>query len=52
MKRLSVIGIIVSVFVLPCVLDAQKLLNCVIILASLVASFLFAKKFNPQIFVR
>lgn len=48
-KRLSLIWFAGSVFGLPCILNPEKLECCVVILVSMIASFLVCKKHNPDI---
>lgn len=51
MKKVSIISLIVSVFVLPCILDLEKFGVCAVIFGCVVVSLILNKKFNPEIFV-
>ena len=51
MKAFSNVWFIVSIVVLPCVLNLGKLGCCVFVMANLVCSFLLFKKHNPEYFI-
>jgi len=48
MKTLSSVLLIVSLFVLPCVLNLENLWCCLAVLASGIGSFLLFKKHNSE----
>ena len=48
MKAFSSLWLIVSIAVLPCVLNLEKLGCCLFIMANIVCSFLLFKKHNPE----
>ena len=48
MKTFSSICLIVSLFVLPCILNLEKLGCCLTIMICAVVSFLLFKRYNPE----
>lgn len=48
MKAISAVWLIVSLFVMPCVLNVENLWCCVLIVANAIPSFLVFKKYNPE----
>ena len=48
MKTFSQIWFIVSICILPCTLNLERLDCCVVLLINIVLSFHFFKKYNPE----
>ena len=48
MKDFSAIWLIVSLFVLPCTLDLERLGCIVIVMANIIASFIVFRKYNKE----
>lgn len=48
MKKFSSVWLIVSLFVLPCVLNMENGWCCLIIIANLIGSFLMFRRHNPE----
>lgn len=48
MKALTSVWLIVSLFVMPCVLNAENMWCCVILVVNALASFRAFKRHNPE----
>ena len=48
MKTFTSIWFMMSVFVLPCTLNLERLDCCAVLLLNIVLSFIFFKKYNPE----
>lgn len=52
MKTFSSICLIVSLFVLPCILDLENIWCCLTIVVCAVASLLVFKHYNPEYIIK
>lgn len=48
MKTISSLMLIGSMFVLPCILNLEKLICCVVTVAAIAVSFALFRKYNPE----
>lgn len=48
MKAISSVWLIVSLFVMPCTLNIERIGICLFVLANIVLSFLLFRKHNPE----
>lgn len=48
MKKFSSVWLIVSLFVLPCVLNLENAWCCLVTMGSIIVSFLLFRKHNPE----